>query len=232
MYWREIREADLPACLEIQTACLGDRIVGRETAVNVWKSLLDNPGFQGMVIESEPPIAGYNVVACGMGVFVSPQFADRELSDPKPGLNSRIIAGIASGQPILLSYAGLGLGNARHGVDFVNMYGTWREGILNPDQMEEVRALLGISFVEHFAGYRFNRILKEAVGAPQVALTRATGLYRLAAEFPESKSALAVVSRESAAAAAYSLGALLYRTQSHEDARSLRSKSSDTQSIF
>ena len=83
------------------------------------------------------------------------------------------------------------------GVDFVNMYGTWRDGIMNADQLAEVQALLGSSFVEHFAGYRFNRVLKEAVGHSRIALARATGTYRLVAEFPESESALAVVTRES-----------------------------------
>ncbi len=67
--------------------------------------------------------------------------------------------------------------------------------------------------MEHFAGYRFNRLLKEAIGAPGIALARATGTYRLLAEFHEPESALAVVSRESALAAPYSAAAALYRYQ-------------------
>jgi hypothetical protein len=175
--------------------------------------LLGNPSFEATVIESELPIAGHKIVACGMGVFVTGAFADRETSDPKPGLNSRIIAGIASGEPILLSRAEIGAGNAGQGLDFVNMYGTWRDGIMNSDQLAEVHALLGTSFVEHFAGYRFNRVLKEAIGDSRIALARATGTYRLLAEFPESESALAVVTRESALAAPYSAAASIYRYQ-------------------
>ncbi|MBZ5633249.1 MAG: hypothetical protein LAO55_08980 [Acidobacteriia bacterium] len=163
------------------------------------------------MIESELPIAGYKIVACGMGVFVTGAFADRETSDPQPGLNSRIIAGVASGEPVVLSRAEIGAGNAGEGLDFVNMYGTWRDGIMNHDQLAEVHALLGTSFVEHFAGYRFNRVLKEAIGASRIALARATGTYRLLAEFPESESALAVVTRESALAAPYSAAAAIYR---------------------
>ena len=71
MYWRPIRKADLSHCLEIQPACLGDQIVGRRTALRVWKAFLDNPAFQATVIESELPIAGHKIVACGMGVFVT-----------------------------------------------------------------------------------------------------------------------------------------------------------------
>jgi hypothetical protein len=211
MYWRPIRESDLSECLDIQPACLGDRIVGRSAALRVWKGLLDNPSFLANVIESERLLGGHKIVACGMGVFVTRAFADREIRNPQPGLNSRIIAGIASGESIVLSRAQIGVGNAGDGIDFVNMYGTWRDRIMNADQLSEVQTLLGSSFVEHFAGYRFNRVLKEAIGHSQIALARATGTYRVAAEFPESESALVFVTRESVLAAPYSVAATMYR---------------------
>jgi len=211
MYWRAISEADLSKCLEIQPACLGDQIVGRNTALRVWKALLDNPSFQANVIESERPLAGHKIVACGMGVFVNGAFADREIRDPRPGLNSRIIAGIASGESVLLSRAQIAAGNAAGGIDFVNMYGTWRDGIMNADQLAEVQGLLGTSFVEHFAGYRFNRVLKEAIGHSRIALARATGTYRLVAEFQDFESALVVVTPESVLTAPYSVAATVYR---------------------
>lgn len=213
MYWRPIAEADLSECLEIQPACLGDQIVGRSAAVRVWKALLDSPAFQANVIESERPLSGHRIVACGMGVFVTRTFADREIRNPRPGINSRIIAAVASGESIVLSRAQIGAGNAGEGVDFVNMYGTWRDGIMNPDQLAEAQVLLGTSFIEHFAGYRFNRVLKEAIGNSRIALARATGTYRIVAEFRESESALAVVTRESVLTAPYSVAATMYRYQ-------------------
>src|SRR6185369_11120061 len=216
MYWRPISDADLSECLEIQPACMGDQIVGRSAALRVWKGLLHDPSFLANVIESERPLAGRRIVACGMGVFVTNSFADREIKAPQPGLNSRIIAGIASGESPLLSRAHIAAGNAGEGIDFVNMYGIWREGILNADQLSEVQALLGTSFVEHFAGYRFNRVLKEAVGQSSIALARATGTYRIVAEFKKSESALAVATRESVLTAPYSVAAALYRYQSPE----------------
>jgi DNA-binding CsgD family transcriptional regulator len=165
------------------------------------------------VIESERPLAGRRIVACGLGVFVSGAFADREIRNPAPGLNSRIIAAMARGEGIVLSRSQIAAGNAGKGVDFVNMYGTWRDGILNAGQLAEVHALLGISFVEHFAGYRFNRVLKEAIGYSRIALARATGTYRVVAEFPESESVLAVATPESVLASPYSVAASLYRYQ-------------------
>jgi hypothetical protein len=211
MYWRPIVAPDLSECLTMQPACLGDQIVGHGSALRVWKALLDNPAFLANVIESEKPLAGHNIVACGMGVFVAKAFADQEIQNPRPGLNSRIIAALDSGEPIVLSAAQIGAGNAGEGVDFVNMYGTWRDGILNAEQLAEAQALLGTSFVEHFTGYRFNRVLKEAIGSSQIALARATGTYRLVAEFPKTESALVVVTRESVLAAPYSVAAKMYR---------------------
>src|SRR5215510_14544401 len=213
MYWRPISEPDLSECLNIQPACLGGQIVGRGRAIAVWKSLLDHPAFHANVIESDRPFAGHKILACGMGVFVTKGFADREIENPRSGLNSRIIAGIASGESVVLNRNQIGAGNAGEGLDFVNMYGTWRDGVMNADQLAEVHALLGTSFVEHFAGYRFRRVLKEAIGHSRIALARATGTYRLLAEFRESESALAVVTRESALAAPYSLAATMYRYQ-------------------
>ena len=213
MYWRPISEGDLSECLAIQPACLGDRIVGRDAALRCWRGLLETASFLGNVIESEWPVAGRRIVACGMGIFVTSAYADNEIRNPRPGLNSRIISGIAAGESLLLNRAQIAAGNAGKGVDFVNMYGTWRDGVLSADQLAEVHALLGTSFVEHFAGYRFNRILKEAIGRSRISLVRATGTYRVIAEFQESESVLAVATPESVLTSPYSVAAALYRYQ-------------------
>lgn len=213
MYWRPISETDLLECLEIQPASMGDQIAGRERALEVWQGFLESPAFLANVIESDLPISGHHIVACGMGVFVVPDFADSEISEPRPGINARIIAAVAAGDAVVMDREAIAAGNAGEGVDFVNLYGTWRSGVLNLDQLAEVHALLGTSFVEHFAGYRFNRVLKEAIGQPQIDLAVATGTYRIVGEFPSAGSALAVVTRESALAAPYSVAARLYRCQ-------------------
>ncbi|HEY4363617.1 MAG TPA: hypothetical protein VGN17_21810 [Bryobacteraceae bacterium] len=213
MHWRPIREPDLETCLDLQPACLGDELVGRETALRLWKSFFADPSFHGTVLESESPVAQHTIVGCGLGVFVAPSFADHEIANPQPGLNSRILASIASGKPVTLTRNEIAQGNAGPGLDFVNLYGTWRDGILSPDQLAEVHALLGTSFVEHLAGYRFHRVLKEAIGEPRIALARATGTYRVVADFPQTESALVVATRESVQAAPYSVAAAMYRYQ-------------------
>jgi hypothetical protein len=213
MYWRPIHASDLTECLELQSSCIGDQLVGRDRARRIWRNLLDSPAFNASVIESDELIDGHRIVGCGMGVFVDSRFADRELATPRPGLNSRIIESIANGRSVLLDRDGIAAGNAVNGLDYVNLYGTWHQTILNADQVAEVQALLGTSFVEAFAGYRFNRVLKETIGQPLIDLARATGTYRLVAEFPQTGSALAVVCPDSARAAPYSLAARIYRYQ-------------------
>lgn len=71
--------------------------MGRDVALRVWRSLLGTPAFLANVIESDPPIGGHAIVACGMGVFVDARFVDREIGHPAPGLNARILASVASG---------------------------------------------------------------------------------------------------------------------------------------
>jgi len=211
MYWRPIRATELIECLDVQPACIGDAIVGREAAIRIWQNLLTSPAFRANVIESDRPLGGHRIVGCGMGVFVDSDFVDRELGNPRPGLNARIIDSIGRGDPVVLELDAIAAGNAGTGLDFVNMYGTWRDGILDPDQVAEVQSLLGTSFIEAFAGYRFNRVLKEAVGESRIELARATGTYRLIAEYPEQESALAVVTPETARSAPYSLATRMYR---------------------
>jgi DNA-binding CsgD family transcriptional regulator len=213
MYWRQIRAAELSACLDLQPACIGDGLVGREAALRVWSELGASPAFHANVIESERPGMARRLVGCGIGVFVEADFVDRELKTPQPGLNSRIIASIARSESVVLDYAAIAAGNAGSGLDFVNLYGTWREDVPDGDELAEVQTLLGTSFVEAFAGYRFNRVLKEAIGRSRIELARATRTYRLIAEFPEHDSALAVVSPASAREAPYSLASRLYRYQ-------------------
>ncbi len=211
MLWRPFHESDLSSCLEIQPACLGDEIVGRDAARRAWGSIIQHPSFLATVIESERPITGHKIVGCGMGVFVTSAFADQETQDPQSGLNSRIISGVALGSSPIASRDDIAAGNARHGLDFVNLYGTWCDAVTKPDDLADVQTLLAKGFAEQSTGYRFNRILKEAIGEGGIAMARASGTYRLLAEFPSARSALAVVTPESAMAAPYSVAASIYR---------------------
>jgi hypothetical protein len=208
--WRTFTEADLVACLEIQPGCIGDNLVGRSAVLRAWRRLFRCPAFLGMVVELERPVHRHKIVACGLGVFVSSRFADEEIANPRPGLNSRIIASIVSDQSVVLNYRELGLGNALNGLDFIGLSGVWRDGVLSLSELREIQTLLATSLVDALAGYRINRVLNEAVGALAVNFARSTGVWRVIAEFPDS-ALLKVTDREKALATPYSLVAALYR---------------------
>jgi hypothetical protein len=211
MHWRPVRAEDLPQCLDIQPACIGDALTGRAVALRVWRELLAGPALYGSVFESDAPIGGSRIIGCGIGVFVDPAFADRELAHPQPQLNSRIVASVAADESVVLDRAAIAAGNAGDGLDFVNLYGSWRDGMLDEDQLAEVHTLLGTSFLENLGGFRFNHVLKEAIGRPTIALARATGSYRCVGEFPEHGSALFVVTPEDARDIPFSVAARMYR---------------------
>jgi len=213
MYWRPLLQQDLDACLAIEPACIGDTLMGRERALQVWRHLPASPAFQGSVYATERAGGGETIVGCGMGVFVSAKFVDRELAEPQPGLNSRIIASIANGERVLLDRDALARGNAGAGLDFVNLYGNWRRDLLDEAQQIEVQTLLGASFLDSLAGFRFNRIVKEAIGQPVIELARATGSYRMLAEFAATGSALFAAFPDSARNSPFSVAARMYRFQ-------------------
>ena len=213
MFWRPIRATDLSQCLDIEPACIGDAIVGRDAALRIWRELLDSAALYGCVFESETPIGGHHMVGCGIGVFIDAAFADREIANPAPGLNARILDSVAGGNGVLLDREAIASGNAGRGLDYVNLYGNWRDGLLDTAQQAELHTLLGTSFLENLAGFRFNRVIKEAVGRATIDLAHATGSYRCVAEFPGHGSALFVVSPDDARAIPFSVAARMYRYQ-------------------
>ena len=213
MHWRPIRAEDLEDCLEIEPACFGDALTSRAVALKVWRELLAGPALYGSVFEASPPIGGHHIVGGGIGVFVDPGFADDELANPRPQQGSRIIASVASGQSVVLDRAGIARGNAGAGLDFVNLFGNWRDDVLDDSQRAEVQTLLGTSFLENLAGFRFNRVIKEAIGRSTISTARATGSYQLVADFPGHDSALFVVSPGDARDIPFSVAARMYRFQ-------------------
>src|SRR5215831_18292024 len=152
MTWREIREADLPACLALQPGNLGDEIVGRETAVRIWKRLLGDRAFRGIVIEDGSARSGSRIIGVGAGVFVRPDFMTAEIGNPRPGVKARIVASLAHGASVLLQHEQVGAANAGAGVDIVSLMGSWRQRRLSRDELGEMSGLLAESFFHVYRG--------------------------------------------------------------------------------
>lgn len=208
--WRAIREAELDACLEVRPACRGESLIGREAAQNVWRLLLGHSAFRHAAIESDPPVNGHRIVGFGASVFVTPEFAGRELANPQPDINSRILESVHAGRPVLLTRDQIGVANAGHGLDSVFLYGTPREDILDAPQLMEATVLSAQSILGCHAGYRLRRILQERVCPYEQEMSDESGVFRRHAEFPDAGRILYTTSRDDVAHAPGTVGQMVF----------------------
>jgi hypothetical protein len=220
MIWRRIDARDLMECLSVGPACIGEELVGHTRAIEAWKKLIQSRSFQSAVIETNPPIAGHRIVGFGASVFVSRDFVDQEISNPRPGLNARLIASVACGNPVVLGDTALRSANTRDGLDLVMPYALWRQAVLSPEEIFQVQSLLVSSFLDLHLGYRMHRWIAEIIGEMERKVRESTGVWKVISDFaefyrlhPDIKPAgrsLAVVTEESAFAVPGSVGALLF----------------------
>jgi hypothetical protein len=207
VFARDLLEEDLIDCLSVNPARLGGELVGRTRAIKTWRALIRFPAWTSGVIEAPKPIGGHRIVGFGGDVFVSRAFADAEISKPRPGLNSRLIASIDSGETAVLSESEVRAGNTRGGLDMAILYGSWRREILSPAAVCEVCTALAARFLEMRQGFQVNRIVTETVNAQETSQYLATHAWREIGRFDrpggESRSIL-VITRDDAMAVAAS----------------------------
>lgn len=177
MFWRRARIGELETCLRINPAHMGMELVGYARALSAWRALLKSPAAALFVVESERPLRGHRVVGFGGGVFVSAAFFDAEISNPQPGLNARIIASVAGGRPVVLSLEDLKRANTFEGLDVVFVQAGIRQDVLEPPQLEEVRAQLWLACLASYRGYRLRCAMREATDAADVEYMRSHGVY-------------------------------------------------------
>lgn len=185
-FWRDLRDEDLVECLELDQAHIGEELVGRARAVEIWKRLIRARAFNSTVMEATRPPQGHRIVGFGAAVFVTPAFADAEISDPRPCLTSRIIASLDSRRSVVLSEAELRSGNSKGGLDMVVLYGSWRRDKLDSDGASEVATALAVRFLEQHAGYRFSRLLLETAGPEETAMIEGMRAWRAVRRFEET----------------------------------------------
>ena len=202
-FGRELRDEDLIECLETNSGRFGAELVGYPRAIEIWRRLSRSRSFNSTVVEGAQPVKGYRILCFGCGAFVTRAFADAELSNPRPGLNSRIIASIDSGQSVVLSKSGLRASNSVGGIDMVVLYASWRCGLLDQAGVSEVCAVTVANFIEANLGYRFNRLMMETVGAEEAAIIDSMHIWRHVCRFDQPFSeprSLWVITREDALA--------------------------------
>ncbi len=212
MNWREVEEADLIECLNIEPRVWGDGIVGRERALPVWKEWTRTLSFSSAVVEASTPRSSTHKIAFGSGIFVTPEFATRELEDPQPGLNSRIISSVVSGQSAIRPDATLSGPGARVPLDFVILSCNYCYEAMDPEQTIQAEMTLPFAFAEAHVGYHLNRILSETVCDRQYKAHDSSGVWRTVAKFPDDR-ALIVLTEKEAFATSGSVAAPLFQYQ-------------------
>lgn len=213
MTWREMCEADLAECFNIEPRHLGAEIVGRDPALKIWKDLVRSRCFNSVVIESATPRHTERIVACGSSLFVTPDFATQELERPRPYLNSRIIASIAAGKTVALPERILCGEKGHCPVDLVVLSGDYLNNSLSQEELDEVQMLLPFTFMEAHLGYRLNRILIEWTGETQRQFHHSSGVWRAVAAFEQADRGLSILTRKDALAVSGSIAGALFQYQ-------------------
>jgi len=148
--------------------CAGDEIVGPERARAAWCRLLSMRAFGGAVVETEPRVDGRRLVGVGAAAFVNQAFADREVAEPQPGLNARIISSLEGRQPAVLSDRQLQAGNTQGGLDLVILCASAEQSVAS-DSVAKIESLMAAAFFRIFAGWRFRRLIREGAGLRALA---------------------------------------------------------------
>lgn len=209
--WRPATWSDIEPGLSIQPKYRGDALVGVQAALEAWKILIRGRFFKSGVFESSSLPRSNRMVGFGASVLVSSDFADVELANPRPDINSRVMASIHSGRSVLATPHEVARANSRDGVNVLSLCGTWRHEILSPLDLQDTQTLMVSGFVEVHAGYRIRRIFQETAAEPERGFVRRSTEFRLVADFPEAGRELFLMTRESVQGLPGSLGNVLFR---------------------
>jgi len=208
--WREALANDLEPCLEQQPHAWGDEIVGRVRALAIWNELLRSRALISGVIETALPDSGRRILGFGSSVFVTPEFMDLETRSPRPGINSRIIASVASGKPVVLGQRDIARANAGTGLDAVFLSSVWWDTSNEVEFAEMMMASAG-SCVEAHAGYRMRSVMVELSGQQVRALGRGIAGFDVVGEFRDVDRALVRQRKEDAAGVSTNVSNLLFQ---------------------
>jgi hypothetical protein len=150
------------------------------------------------------------ILGFGSALFVSPEFMERELCNPRLGINSRIIASIAASESVALTYDQVARADAGGGLNVVFLSPCWWK-TFGPAEFAEMMRLSASSCAEALAGYRLRRVVVELTGEMARALesTHAGG-WRVIRDFPEADRALTIMTKEDSHTVAASIANTLF----------------------
>ena len=217
MDWREVGSEDLVECLEIEPRVWGDEILGRQRALEMWKTLTRSLACNSAVVETGGA-KKKKKVGFGCSVFVTPEFMDRELKSPRPGINGRILASAVRGEPVVRAESSFG--DPNDALDVVVMSCNYRYDAMNAEETMQAEMALPTAFAEAHLGYRLNRILVETVTERQRRVHESAGVWRTVMEYPECGRTWLLLTRAEALTVSGSVAGPLF--DYHEPALGLR----------
>ena len=160
--WRKTTASDLAECLKLHPPKNGAEIIGNRRAVPAWTQIFEMKHACRSALVELRCEGKLEIVGFGFASFVKKSF-EGEVLNPTPGLNSRIIDSVVSGNSVTATYDKVRDANTCGDLEQVILDTSWKNGGLNAAQIGEVRVLLGRAYQELFSGYRFSRILWECV---------------------------------------------------------------------
>jgi hypothetical protein len=186
---------------------LGDEIVGRERAMQAWRMIANSLAFNSAVVETGGPKIKRKV-AFGCSVFVTPEFADKELKSPKPGVNSRVLAGVLDGEPVMRAESSVC--ETGEALDAVILCCNYKYDAMTAEETVKAEMALPAAFAEAHIGYRLNRVLIETVTDRQRQIHESSGVWRARAEYPGSERALLLLTVDTALSVSGSVAGPLF----------------------
>ena len=181
-------------CLAIEPRVWGDEIVGRERAFEIWKNLARSLACNSAVVETG--CSKRKKIAFGLSVFVTPEFMDGELQNPRPGINGRILASALRGEPVVRTESSLC--DSNDALDVVVMSCNYKYESMNAEETMQAEMALPTAFAEAHLGYRLNRIVVETMTERQRRVHESSGVWRKVVQYSENGHALLLLTAKHA----------------------------------
>jgi hypothetical protein len=163
--FRPTEERDLPHCFAIAFEKFSFTEPGDSTGLLAfWRHCLSLGILNTGVLEEETP-AGRDLVAFGMDLFVTEEFAQEVKTTLPPGICRQIFLRWSQGKPAFLTPKEISCDNAGPGLIAATINSGFRPG-LNPTQYLEVHAKLAEGFFATHAGFRHKEMFFETFDLP------------------------------------------------------------------
>jgi len=160
MRYRTTRPADLRAARDFIPAGYNYTAEVREALPSIWENLLRAGQLNAMTVED----ADGSVRSVGLSVFVSDNFADEVLAQPRPYLNARLHALILAGQSPVLDAQAIAKGNSGTGLTLMPLHFATAAFDKSDPEINRLLLTAGDTFRLTHAGFRVKRMVKEVVG--------------------------------------------------------------------